>query len=96
MENIDFLVDKLDILRQRIRDSSLVSADSDWMVIDNKYRQINDTERIIRSIQNLHGRYKTELSLVEREVYGLYETIMARERLYIAQIVALQRRTKVS
>lgn len=97
VERFDPLCNTLDVQRQKIRDhyASLLSED-DWMTIEREYCRLYGIESIIRATQELHGCYKEDLSIIDREVYGLYETLKARDRLESEQAYTLEDRLRVS
>lgn len=87
----------LDVQRQKIRDSyfSPLSED-DWAIIEREYCRLYGIDKVIRATQQLHGSYKEELSILDRELYGLYETLRTRDRLESEQAYALEDRLRVS
>ena len=97
VEVFEPLCNMLDVQRQRIRDSysSLLSED-DWTVIQRDYCQLHCLEETIRALQGLHGCYKKDLSILQREIYGLYAQIRSRDRLESKQVYANVDRLAVS
>ena len=93
----DPLCNMLDTQRQKIRDSYFFPlSKDDWEIIEREYCRLYGIDEVIRATQRLHGCYKKDLSILDRELYGLYEALKTRDRLESEQAYALEDRLRVS
>lgn len=97
MEDFDIIFDKVETQKQRVRDQyPLPLSNRDWDEIDTEYNHLSRIEAILRTVQLMYARFKEGFSTLDREVIGVYETVVARERLQGEQTYYFADRMRVS